>query len=305
MWEERVFEPVLGRVRERVTVWMRDGAQKLWEQEAGQGRARALVGELQRKVEGELIGELAPELARELTGELTEEVAEEVGRALGQVLGRVLAQELAGVGALKLALSRARALDSALERALELALERALDRALGRVLKGVPDGALDGALGRALDRALDRVQTLSQDLAQRLLLESSIIRILLWAWKRTYGTQLDLTDKRSIFISSCRLWAPLERRVDFTINGIESGIKGERLAFEDRNRDKLLTASDLDEIVEFAEDLQKDRKRSEFIARNADVGINQLYVHFNRRVDWNYDLYDLREQPGLGIGMIW
>ncbi|KIO18150.1 hypothetical protein M407DRAFT_246554 [Tulasnella calospora MUT 4182] len=137
---------------------------------------------------------------------------------------------------------------------------------------------------------------LTSILAKRLQVESSIIRILLWACKSTSGTQLDQEDKRKIFISTCQLWSPLETRVDFTINGIEWGIKGERLTLNDDNQHKLLTSGDMRRIVEFAEDIQQDRNKSEFITHNADVGINRLYVHFNRRVDWKYELYDLREQ---------
>ncbi|KIO20333.1 hypothetical protein M407DRAFT_245839, partial [Tulasnella calospora MUT 4182] len=137
---------------------------------------------------------------------------------------------------------------------------------------------------------------LTSTLAKRLQVESSIIRILLWAYESTSSTQLDQEDKRKIFVSSCRLWSPKETRVDFTINGIEWGIKGERLTPNNDDRDKLLTSGDMRRIVEFAEDIQRDRNKSEFITHNADVGINRLYVHFNRRVDWEYDLYDLRER---------
>ncbi|KAG8915530.1 hypothetical protein FRC00_003277 [Tulasnella sp. 408] len=222
-------------------------------------------------------------------------------------------------------------LEQELERELEVALERGLERGRGRgrggALAGVLVGALAGALaeGRqaaleaALEAVLDelpdklrrQVSKLADDLAQRLQVEMSILRILLWVWK-TSGIQLDHSNKRNVFISSCRLWAPLETIVDFTINGIQWDINEERLTFDDRNRDKVLTSDDLNGIVEFVEDLQKDRGKSEFIARNADVGINRLCVHFNRRVEWDYDLYDLREQVtfcprsgGRGLRMIW
>ncbi|KAG8904412.1 hypothetical protein FRC01_008734 [Tulasnella sp. 417] len=186
---------------------------------------------------------------------------------------------------------------------LGYALDETLGDELGDALAGALNEALDEALGGALDealnKALDKARKVANDLAQCLQVESSILRIVLWVWKATSGTQLDHSEKRNIFTSSCQLWAPLETRVDFTINGIEWGINGERLTFDDGSRDKLLTSEDMDRIVEFAEDLQRDREQFEFIARNADVGINRLYVHFNRRVDWNYDLFDLREQRTL------
>ncbi|KAG8961288.1 hypothetical protein FRC00_012721 [Tulasnella sp. 408] len=181
------------------------------------------------------------------------------------------------------------------------------------------DGLVDTVVDEFVDAMVDQLPSrlrgqaleLAKLLARRLRVESSILRILLWVCK-TSANQGDHSDKRKIFVSSCRLWAPLETRVDFTINGIEWGMDGERLTVNDGNWDKLLTSDDLNGMVEFAEDLQKDRKESEFITHGADVGINRLYVHFNRRVDWNYDLYDLREQRtfcprsrGKGLGLMW
>ncbi|KAG8956170.1 hypothetical protein FRC04_004245 [Tulasnella sp. 424] len=91
----------------------------------------------------------------------------------------------------------------------------------------------------------------------------------------------------AIFISSCRLWAPLEEQVALSTAGIFGAV------------DKPLTTNDPNRIVEFIEYIQKQKNREafDFIARNADVGINRLYVHLDRRVDWDYQLYDLREQP--------
>ncbi|KAG9048476.1 hypothetical protein FS837_012785 [Tulasnella sp. UAMH 9824] len=200
------------------------------------------------------------------------------------------------------------------ERALELAWARTREqgRTLGWAVGQALSEVLPDRLAGLADRLSRQVLRLAKDFAQRLQVESSILRILLWAWKRSSGNQLDHSHKREIFITSCRLWAPLETRVDYTINGIEWGINGERLTFNDGNRDKLLTSDDLNGIVDFVEYLQKDRENSEFIARNADVGINRLYVHFSRQVDWNYDLYDFREQRTFcprsrekGLGMIW
>ncbi|KAG8915976.1 hypothetical protein FRC00_002191 [Tulasnella sp. 408] len=200
------------------------------------------------------------------------------------------------------------------ERALELAWARTREqgRTLGWALGQALSEVLADRMARLTGRLSRQVLKLAKDFGHRLQVESSILRILLWLWKRSSGYQLDHSHKREIFISSCRLWAPLETRVDFTINGIEWGINGERLTFNDENRDKLLTCDDLDGIVQFVEYLQKHREKSEFIARNADVGINRLYVHFNRQVDWNYDLYDLRAQRTFcpqsrekGLGMIW
>ncbi|KAG8933162.1 hypothetical protein FRC01_010661 [Tulasnella sp. 417] len=153
---------------------------------------------------------------------------------------------------------------------------------------------------------------MAEDLAQRLQIDSSILRVVLWLWKRPSVIQLTESEKSKIFISSCQLWAPLEMRVDFTINGIEWGANGERLILSDQNRYKLLTSDNMSELIELVEDIQKYREKFAFIARSADVGINRLYAHFNRRVDWNYDLYDLREQRATcprsvekGLGIIW
>lgn len=117
--------------------------------------------------------------------------------------------------------------------------------------------------------------------------KSSIIRILLWVWQSSSDAEIDNEGLDAIFISSCRLWAPLEKQVASSSAGILDA------------RDKPLTTDDLNRIVEFVEYIQKQENREtfDFIARNADVGINRLYVHLDRRVDWDYELYDLREQP--------
>lgn len=114
-----------------------------------------------------------------------------------------------------------------------------------------------------------------------------MIRILLWVWQNMSDAKIDDKGLEAIFISSCRLWAPLEEQVALSTAGIFGAV------------DKPLTTNDLNRIIEFIEYIQKQKNREafDFIARNADVGINRLYVHLDRRVDWNYQLYDLREQP--------
>ncbi|KIO22806.1 hypothetical protein M407DRAFT_27681, partial [Tulasnella calospora MUT 4182] len=269
--------------------------QQAGERERALGRAlgRSLERTLGRVLELALEQALGQALGQELSQELERELDEELDNELNRVLDGVLdgAHQV-----LERELKRAhRVPGQTLERELDGALDGALDEALEGVDDEVLHGVLAWALRRVQDLLLHRARMASQHLAQRLKLESSIIRVLLWAWKRTSGTQPDHSDRRETFISSCRLWAPLETRVDFAINGIEWGVNGERLTFDDRNRDKLLTPDDLNGIVEFVEDLQKDMGKVEFIVRKADVEINRLCAHFNRRVDWNYDLYDLRE----------
>lgn len=114
-----------------------------------------------------------------------------------------------------------------------------------------------------------------------------IVRMFLWVWQSRSDAGIDDEGLEAIFISSCRLWAPLEKQVASSSAGIFDA------------RDKPLTTDDLNRIVEFVEYIQKQENREtfDFIARNADAGINRLYVHLDRRVDWNYQLYDLREQP--------
>ncbi|KAG8928361.1 hypothetical protein FRC01_006055 [Tulasnella sp. 417] len=244
---------------------------------------------------------LTADLAGELVGEVVVEVA---GKVAGELVGKEPRPESGLALALNAALNpKVNRVRHSIEDTQDRVLDKALDDALGRVL----DRALDEALAEVLHPAPRVVK----DPAQRLAVESSILRVLLWTRKKSSGTQLGRSDKRKIFIASCRLWAPLETRVELAIHRVVRGIRGEQLTFDDDNRDKLLTPDDLNGIVEFVEDLQKDWEKSEFIARNADVGINRLYVHLNRRVDWNYELYDLREKrtycvrsAGIGIGMI-
>ncbi|KAG8921935.1 hypothetical protein FRC01_014717, partial [Tulasnella sp. 417] len=268
-WDgERVWEWVRDWLRERVRV-----RERVWEKVL---KRAPLPGGLTREPARELALELAVELAEDLAEEL---VGDPAGDLVGD-LGRTLAMTLA------------RTLYSPLHRLL---LSGELDETLGKAVDKAVDEALDGAL----DDLCDWAPRMANDLAQRLEVESSIVRILLWVWKRTCDTQPDNSSKQKIFLSSCRLWAPLEMRVDFSINGIEWGIKGERLTFDDGNRNKVLTPEDLDGIVGFVEDLQKDTEKSAFIVRNANVEINKLCAHFNRRVDWNYNLYDFREPHTL------
>ncbi|KIO28216.1 hypothetical protein M407DRAFT_243089 [Tulasnella calospora MUT 4182] len=94
-------------------------------------------------------------------------------------------------------------------------------------------------------------------------------------------------EQQRVFNSSCRLWTPLEREVDLA--------KSDR--FEEY--DKPLRSEDLDSILEFIGYMQKAQSNSAFISHNADVGINRLYDQFNQRAEWEYQLYDLREQRKL------
>ncbi|KAG9043500.1 hypothetical protein FS837_009479 [Tulasnella sp. UAMH 9824] len=112
-------------------------------------------------------------------------------------------------------------------------------------------------------------------------LKPSIIKILLWIWKNMSEVSISSQERRKIFLSSCRLWAPLEKHVEFS----RTGKRGR--AF------KCLTPDDLKRIIEFINYIRKDRDGSEFISRNADVGINRLYLPFEQRVDWEYELFDL------------
>ncbi|KAG8960812.1 hypothetical protein FRC05_006557 [Tulasnella sp. 425] len=118
-------------------------------------------------------------------------------------------------------------------------------------------------------------------------IKPSIIRILLWVWKNSPDTSIDGEGKDDIFVSSCRLFAPLEKEVEFTQRG------------EFEEDDKPLKPDDLNRIIEFIEYIMKDRKSSAFMTCNADVGINRLYVHFDKRADWEYELFDMREQRSL------
>ncbi|KAG8979372.1 hypothetical protein FRC05_008356 [Tulasnella sp. 425] len=93
-----------------------------------------------------------------------------------------------------------------------------------------------------------------------------IVRILLWVWQSRSDAGIDDEGLEAIFISSCRLWAPLEKQVASSIAGTFGA------------DDKPLTTDDLTRIVEFIDYVQKqeNRKTFDFIARNADVGINRF-----------------------------
>ncbi|KAG8911194.1 hypothetical protein FRC00_006919, partial [Tulasnella sp. 408] len=179
------------------------------------------------------------------------------------------------------------------ERQMKRDWQRELELRLGlkRGLTGLPTpvmGQTELQMGDWVD--VEHARTL------RLRGEWCIIRILLWVWKNTVDSQLDHSERQNIFISSCRLWTPLEAAVDSAIKSIQLGKKGEHGASDDRSEKNLPMSDDLSRVVEFAEYLQSNQENHKFIARNADVGINRLYVHFNRRASWDYVLYDLREQ---------
>ncbi|KAG8946750.1 hypothetical protein FRC04_011406 [Tulasnella sp. 424] len=126
-----------------------------------------------------------------------------------------------------------------------------------------------------------QIPTPTFSLPQRLgLVKPSLIRVLLWVWK---NTSVDDEEKDAIFASSCRLFAPLEKEVE----------SSQRSEF--REYDKPLTSDDLNRILEFIEYTIKGRKTSVLITHNADVGINRLYVHFDKRADWEYELFEMRE----------
>ncbi|KAG8963874.1 hypothetical protein FRC00_004674 [Tulasnella sp. 408] len=123
--------------------------------------------------------------------------------------------------------------------------------------------------------------------------------MLLWIWRNHRDRKPYVWDHRRLFTSSCRLWAPLEKEVAFS--------KIESFNEEDRP----LTPDDLKTVIEFAiwvqgetlsaiVDVDEDDEpihleSSAFILHNADVGINRLYAHFDRRAEWKYHLYDFHE----------
>ncbi|KAG9043653.1 hypothetical protein FS837_009299 [Tulasnella sp. UAMH 9824] len=94
----------------------------------------------------------------------------------------------------------------------------------------------------------------------------SIMEILLWVWKNMSEVSMSSQERRKIFLSSCRLWAPLEKLVEFSKTG------------KVVRHEKPLTTNDLKSIAEFIDYIREDRDNSEFISRNADVGINRLYL---------------------------
>ncbi|KAG8961019.1 hypothetical protein FRC00_013540 [Tulasnella sp. 408] len=121
----------------------------------------------------------------------------------------------------------------------------------------------------------------------------SIVKILLWIWKNVSEVSMSDQERRKIFLSSCRLWAPLEKQVELSRTG---GVR--RRGDYDRDP-KPLTPDDLKRITEFIDYIREDRDTSEFISRNADVGINRLYLPFDQGVDWTYELFDFCEPRRL------
>ncbi|KAG9043654.1 hypothetical protein FS837_009300 [Tulasnella sp. UAMH 9824] len=117
----------------------------------------------------------------------------------------------------------------------------------------------------------------------------SIIKILLWIWKNMPEDSMSGQDRDRIFLSSCRLWAPMEKHVEFSRTG-----KVRR--YDDG---KPLTPDDLKRITEFIVYIREGRRNSAFISRNADVGINRLYLPFEQAVDWEYKLFDFCEPRRL------
>ncbi|KAG8919523.1 hypothetical protein FRC01_001247 [Tulasnella sp. 417] len=131
--------------------------------------------------------------------------------------------------------------------------------------------------------------------------KACIIRMLLWIWRNHPDRNPWRWERREFFASSCRLWAPLEKEVSFSKTG----------SFGDE--DKPLTPDDLKGVAEFAQWVQTQNrepyynkdweleriKTSNFIVLGADVGINRLYAHFDRRVDWKYHLYDFHGEVPL------
>ncbi|KAG8938430.1 hypothetical protein FRC04_008650 [Tulasnella sp. 424] len=115
----------------------------------------------------------------------------------------------------------------------------------------------------------------------------NLIRVLLWVWKNTPDTSIDDKEKDAIFVSSCRLFPPLEKEVGLSQRG------------EFAEDVEPLTSDDLNRIIEFIEYIMKGRESSALVTRNADVGINRLYVHFDKRADWEYELFDMREPRTL------
>ncbi|KAG8914302.1 hypothetical protein FRC00_014589 [Tulasnella sp. 408] len=108
-----------------------------------------------------------------------------------------------------------------------------------------------------------------------------LIRVLLWLWKNMPEIQMKEKEQKKIFNTSCRLWAPLEKEVYLSKSG----------KFEEHERP--LRSDDMDKVHEFIQDIRNAGRNSDFISRNADVGINRLYDHFNRRAEWDYQLFGI------------
>ncbi|KAG8901024.1 hypothetical protein FRC00_009607 [Tulasnella sp. 408] len=127
--------------------------------------------------------------------------------------------------------------------------------------------------------------------------QPSIIKILLWVWKNTSKVSMSSQETRKIFFSSCRLWAPLEKHVEFSRTG--------KVGRYDADG-KPLTPEDLKRINEFIDYVRKYQNHSAFISRNADVGINRLHAHLDQRVDWEYELFDFYEpRSNLGYWLVY
>lgn len=135
----------------------------------------------------------------------------------------------------------------------------------------------------------------------KLTFKACIIRILLWIWRNHLNRGPEYYWERfKLFTSSCRLWAALEKEVNLSKTG---DIDGEG---------KPLTSEDLKCVLEFAEWVRTQTlgqwytenfeiraiRKSAFIVRGADVGINRLYAHFDRHANWEYRLYDHRGDSG-------
>ncbi|KAG8935111.1 hypothetical protein FRC00_011408, partial [Tulasnella sp. 408] len=125
--------------------------------------------------------------------------------------------------------------------------------------------------------------------------KACVIRILLWIGRNhPHRNPKYSPQRRKLFIASCRLWDLLEKEVHFSKTGSFGA------------EDKPLMPDDLKGIVDFAEWVQTqtqsdtpylpaDVTKCTFIGNNADVGINRLYTHLDRQVDWGYHFYGLHE----------
>lgn len=130
----------------------------------------------------------------------------------------------------------------------------------------------------------------------KLTFKACIIRTLLWIWRNHPNRSPEYYWERvKLSTSSCRLWAALEKEVDLSKTGNFDG------------EGKPLTSEDFKWVLEFAEWVRtqtlgqwytedfeiKAIRKSAFIVRGADVGINRLYAHFDRHANWEYRLYGL------------
>ncbi|KAG9046589.1 hypothetical protein FS837_004008, partial [Tulasnella sp. UAMH 9824] len=167
--------------------------------------------------------------------------------------------------------------------------------------------SLAALIDAAVDALLADLTSLSshdEDWRQReRTFQACIIRIFLWIWQNNVESWDNIEsnpkywERHELFMSSCQLWAPLEKQVAISKTG----------SFDEEEQP--LTPDDLKEVIRFAYSVQfhtmakdgfggetfKGVPRSTFIVRGADVGINRLYAHFDRHGNWKYHLYDLRE----------